>query len=718
MKRVNSIVIIGIILSSLCLPLKSKNTIRTTYNLNKNEWKFLRDEVKNAQKISFDDSKWLSVSLPHDYNGGVDKVHNDVFNGRYNSSLPEGESVMYKGPGWYRTQFNVDENTIGKRIFIEFEAVSLEAQVWVNGKEVGQHRGGYTAFSFDITDYVKYGKENTLAVRADNTNNPEIAPWIFDETKAFPYGFDFAVYGGIYRDVWLTITAPIKIEKVFNTPSCGGQGPAMLDINTIVKNYSKKEKNIKLTSIILDPEGNEVTTLTTKKTIQKGSKLSISQSESALGNIKFWSPKSPNIYTVKSTLSADGLDIDAFESVFGFRYFTLANNQAFSINGEKMLIRGINRHQDMEGYGYALPNEQHKLDAEILKNAGFNFVRHAHYPCDREFAKACDELGLMLWLEIPMSMSISDKPEFLKNCQSQLTEMIEQYYNNPSVIIWGLGNESDKRGKDEALTNKVIGDLDKLANKLDPTRPTIGCNFNFKSNQELVGIYSPQDWSGWYGGAISEYEPSEIIGEYGSDVEITYHTDAINDINLKHTPANNPKNWTQEYGALLHEYKIAKAEAQKDQFPGHFAWVAFDFASPRVDRKMNPIPFMNQKGLMMHDHKTPKDLYYLYQSMYRSAEDYPMLYIVSETWTDRWSEAGVKDVWAYSNCDSVVLYNDLEKEINYGSRTKNAGPLNNTRYQWDAVNVEYNIIYAEGWLNNSVVVRDTLLLNNLPNKNQ
>ena len=716
MKNKKRLLLIVSFLSIILLSFKPTEFIRTKYSLNNNEWKFIRQDVKNAYKVSFDDSKWLSVCIPHDYNGGIDLVHDDVFNGRYNPSLPESKSEMYKGPGWYRTTFIIDKKYLGKRIFIEFEAVSLEAQVWVNGKKIGQHKGGYTSFSFEITDFIKYDKINTLAVRSDNRNNDAIAPWIFDETKAFPFGFDYAVYGGIYRDVWITITDPVRIEQVLNTPTCGGQGPAMISIGTKVKNYTSKERFIKLTSTIIDPKGKKIATLSTKKTIAKNSELFIEQSESALGDIQFWSPDKPNIYTVKSILSYDNKEADANESVFGFRYYTLTNNQAFSINGKEMLIRGVNRHQDMEGVGYALANDQHRLDAKIIKDAGFNFVRHAHYPCDREFTKACDELGLMLWLEIPLSMSISENPEFLQNCKTQLAEMIEQNYNNPSVIIWGLGNESDKQGKNEALTNKVFSELDNLAKELDATRPTTGCNFHFASNQKLVDVYSPQDWNGWYGGAIHNYNPKEIIGEYGADIEITNHGEFNLDITKNHTPANNPRSWSQEYGALLHEYKISKAEENKDNFPGHFAWVAFDFASPRADRKMNPIPFMNQKGLMMHDHKTPKDVYYLYQSMYRTANEFPMVYIVSETWTDRWENEGAKDIWVYSNCDSVFLYNDLEKTISYGSRIKDSGPRNDTRYQWDSVLVKYNLLYAEAWYKNIMVATDTIILEHLQKK--
>ena len=369
----------------------------------------------------------------------------------------------------------------------------------------------------------------------------------------------------------------------------------------------------------------------------------------------------------------------------------------------------------MEGLGYALSNEQHWLDAKIIKEAGFNFVRHAHYPSDPAFTKACDELGLMLWLEIPLTGSTSEDPDFLENCKQQITEMIEQNYNNPSVVVWGIGNESDRSGASEAVSNQIFGEIVKAAKKVDQNRPITGCNFIYESNQKIVDVYSPQEWSGWYEGLLSNYKPRDIIGEYGADTHITNHSDEKFRLDSNYHAAQKPAFWSQEYGAFVHEYKVSVGESSRDLFPGHCVWVAFDFASPRADRMANPIPFMNQKGLILHDHKTKKDVYYFYQSTYRSAAELPMVYIVSHSWTDRWTEIGKKDIWVYSNCDSVELFNDYGS-LSFGKKIKNAGPRGDTRFQWDAADVKYNVLYAEGWYKNQVVARDTIILQNLPVK--
>lgn len=700
-----------IVLPFLFLSFSQLNTgfERVRFSLDKQVWKFKKADVKNGQKVSFNDADWLSVTIPHDFNGGSDGVNNDVFKGRFDFEYDPDARTMYKGPAWYRTNFTVEEKYKGKRIFVDFEAVSLEATVWINGKQVGNHQGGYTAFSFDVTDYVKFGKPNVLAVKADNSNNSAIAPWMADEKNSFPYSFDYAIYGGIYRDVWLTIAEEVKIENVFNTPVCGGQAPAVLTMNTKVKNYSKTEKQVLLTSVVYNPLGKEVTTLKRKKTIAAGETVNIQQSESSIGELFLWSPDTPQVYKVKSTLSMDGAEIDQFESVFGFRYYSLANHQPFMLNGVQTLIRGVNRHQDMEKKGYALSNEQHIKDAQLIKDAGFNFVRHAHYPCDPVFAQAAMEMGLMLWLEIPLTGSTSDNPLFLENCKSQLQEMIEQNYNNPAVILWGIGNESDRSGANENISNKVFGQLVKKAHELDPNRLVTGCNYQYKSNQDLVDIYAPQQWGGWYMDVISSYKPHEIIGEYGADIDMDIRTNEVFDVDKNYYAGGRPEFWSQEYGAFLHEYKVSIGEAYKDSFPGHCVWVAFDFSSPRLGRDSNPIPYMNQKGLMMHDHKTKKDVYYMYQSMYRKAGDFPMLYIVPGTWASKPEDAKNTSIWTYSNCDSVSLYNG-SKDFPLGTRIKNAGPRGDTRFQWDNVRINGDKIIAEGWFNNEIVARDTVVV--------
>jgi beta-galactosidase len=316
-----------------------------------------------------------------------------------------------------------------------------------------------------------------------------------------------------------------------------------------------------------------------------------------------------------------------------------------------------------------------------------------------------DRLGLLLWVEVPVTVGMSTDPDFLANAKSQLTEMIQQGYNHPSIFIWGVGNESDQNvgaaGLTEAYTNQVYTELNTLSHQLDATRPTTGCNFKYASNQKIVDAYSPQDWAGWYGGVYTSYNPSGLIGEYGADCDVGVHQE----------PAAAAQ-WSQEYACKLHEYFIAQGEAKKASFPGHFSYLMFDFASARQDRSTNPIKYMNQKGLLLAD-RTPKDVFYLYQSMFTDKTKAPMVYIVSHTWLNRWTAPAAKTVWAYSNCDEVELFNGT---TSLGVKTRTAGEhaTVKTRFQWDNAMVSNNLLKADCRVGGTVKATDSITLQNLP----
>jgi beta-galactosidase len=680
---------VAIMLFTQCGFLMSQSP-RVIESLNKSNWKFIRQDIANAEKANFDDSKWLKISIPHDWNGGIDGVHNDVFKG----------PSMYLGTGTYRSTFKVDEKYKNKRVSIKFEAVSLVADVWLNGSYIGKHRGGYTAFSLDITKDVLFGKENILAVKASNANDSTLAPWMKNPYGFFPFSSDYAVYGGIYRDVWLVINDALKIESETHSTSSVSEKSGIVNINTSIRNDLKQETKASLKTSILDKTGKEVKVINTPVTVAANATANIAIQVN-IEKPTLWSPESPYLYKTKSELIVNNKTIDVTESNLGFRYYTLKNGTGFKLNGKGVFLHGVNRHQDRQGFGYALTNEQHLEDVELIKSLGFNFLRHAHYPADEAVLDACDRLGIMVWLEIPVSTCIAPNNGFLESSKVQLVEMITEHYNHPCVIVWGLGNESDRSGAaSEAFCNYFFKELNILAHKTDSTRPTTGCNFNIDSNHAIPDVYAPQDWLGWYSGNLKDYSPSKMIGEYGADSHIPSHDENF-------VSNSNKQPWTQETACTISEYKVSLGESRKDSFPGQLVWVAFDFASPRTDRATNPIPFMNQKGLVAHDHKTLKDIAYFYRSYYTSAEKAPMVYIVSHTWENRISKPSVLNIWAYSNCDSVVLYNG-SKNISFGSRQRTAGPRNDTRFQWDNINITDALLIAEGYYKGKIVATDKL----------
>jgi beta-galactosidase len=677
---------------------------REKISINGLVWKFKKQDVAGAQAPAFDDAAWASIKLPHDFNGGIDGVNNDMFTG----------PGQYRGPAWYRTKFTVAAANSAKKVFIEFEGVALVADVWVNGTSVGQHKGGFTAFTFDITPYVNFGGDNVLAVRASSANDPTVAPWGFIPFGTYPTSYDYGVYGGIYRDVSLIITDKVTIEATFHSTPNVSAASSLVNVKSEVKNDNAAAMAVTLRTQVLDAQGAEIKIMETTQSIAAGQTSTFIQTSTAVANPHLWSPSNPYLYTVRSIALVNGAEVDRVENRLGLRWFEYKNGTSFKLNGQNLFLRGVNRHQDRAGCGYAMTNEQGVYDIALIKSAGFNFLRHSHYPADPAVMQACDSLGLMVWLEIPMTVCISTNPGFKTNVLSQVTEMVRQNYNHPSVIVWGVGNESDQdvgnaaNPLTEAYCNEVIRALNAQAHSLDSTRPTTGCNWKLTSDQNSVDVYSPQDWGGWYGGVYTSYNPSSMIGEYGADADINVHkeTGVLND-------------WSQEYQLRLLEYKVSKGEKNSATLPGQCVWIAFDFASPRKDRVIGPnsntISYMNQKGLFTYS-RTPKDAYYFYKSFQTSGTTSPMVYIVSHTWLGRWTAPATKNVWIYSNCDSVQLFNDYgTSSLSFGKRARTGGELGNTRFEWAAANVKYNVLYAIGYVNSQAVARDTIILKNLPN---
>jgi beta-galactosidase len=665
------------------------------------DWKFKKADVAGAQATAFVDAAWATIKLPHDFNGGIDGVNNDMFNG----------PSQYRGPGWYRTHFTVAATNSTKKVFLEFEGVALVADVYVNGTLIGQHKGGYTAFTMDITAAVNFAGDNVLAVKANSANDPTVAPWMNVPFGSYPTSYDYGLYGGIYRDVSLIITDKLKIEATFHSTPSLSAASSLIKNKVEVKNYDAAAKAVTLQTIVLDAQNVEVKRIESVQTIAASETFIFEQTSTALATPHLWSPSDPYLYTVRTIALVGGVEVDRVESKLGFRWFELKLSSPFKLNGSNLFLRGVNRHQDRAGFGYALTDEQTIYDIALIKSAGFNFLRHSHYPADPSVMRACDSLGIIMWLEIPMTVSMSTNPAFKTNVVNQLTEMVRQNYNHPCVVVWGVGNESDQNAGSaqlsEAYSNEVHSALNAQAHALDDTRPTTGCNWKLVSNHSKVDVYSPQEWSGWYGGNYVSYNPTQLIGEYGADAGINVHKE--------NGGANS--DWSQEYQCRLLEYKVSKGEQNADECPGHCVWIAFDFASPRTDRtiaKGNTIDYMNQKGLFTHD-RIPKDAYYFYKSFQTSGKTAPMVYIVSHTWLDRWTAPAAKNVWAYSNCDSVELFNDLgSASLSFGKRARTWGELQNTRYSWNNANVKYNVLYAIGYVGGQPVARDTIVLKNLP----
>jgi hypothetical protein len=491
---------------------------RSIQNFNQS-WKFKRADVTGADAKDFDDSSWDDVGLPHSF------------------SLPYFmSSKFYVGYGWYRKHFTVPAGWSSKSVFLEFQAAFDQAQVFVNGKAVGEHIGGYNGFSIDISSAITAG-DNVVAVRLNNNWNAQIPPITGDHT----------FQGGLYRDVNVVVTDPLHVTWYgtwVTTPTLATNSGASstVEIKTEVQNSRAAAVNATLETDILDRDGKVVASVTSQQPIDAGKTVTFEQTTPAITNPALWHPDHPTLYTARSQLSDETGTVDDFTTTFGFRWFSWSAKQGFSLNGSHYWIRGGNVHQDHAGWGIGVSDSALYRDVKLVKDAGMNFIRGSHYPKAPAFADACDELGILLWSEncfwggfgggpggwsyngsYPSTSADFDKYD--ANVLASLTDMIRIHRNHPSIIVWSMGNEDFFNGAGPA--DRVIALLKKevaLTHELDPA-PT-GRPAAIGGAQSKIGNTEPGtlgDVAGYNGDGVGYNDPGipNMVSEYGADVSST-----------------------------------------------------------------------------------------------------------------------------------------------------------------------------------------------------
>ena len=625
-------------------------------------WLYHEGGVSFAESVNFPDDAWQPVSLPHTWN-----VHD-----------PFDDVPGYRrGIGWYRKHLHLADNLKGKRLFLAFEGANQVADVYVNGAFAGRHRGGYTAFTVDITSLARFdgaGNENVVAVQVNNAHDPFIPP----------LSVGYALYGGIYRDVWLVATDPVHITLADH----GGPGvyvstPAVTrDSGTVVvrgavTNDGTTERQLRIVNTVLDATNTPVAQAALVVTAAGAGEASWSQTLPVIHAPHLWSPETPYLYTVRTDVYDGDVLRDRVTSPLGLRWYHFDPRQGFFLNGAKYTIRGTNRHQDYAGLGSALSNDLHVRDMEWIKQMGANFVRLAHYPQDPAVLEAADRLGLLIWEEIPVVNYITPAPEFTHDAEAMLREMIRQHYDHPSVIMWGTMNEVFLWSPEGARI-RVQGDttymryvrefaahMDSLARREDPTRVTTMA-VHMSGDYEKSGVaYISQVlglniYDGWYSGTFDGFGiqldkhharmPDRVIfvSEYGAEDD--YRVNSLEPERFDFSGT-----WMRRY----HESYLRQM-ASRPWLGGTAIWNEFDFSQPETG---GSIPYMNQKGMLTWDRK-PKDVYYLYKANWNPA---PMVYIASRGWTrrigtDSTRAAGTgpgtstQPVDVYSNLASVELF--------------------------------------------------------------
>lgn len=626
---------------------------RHTLTIN-DSWRFYKGECAAAADSAYNDKEWAEVQLPHTWNTDAYKVKD-----------------YYRGTGWYRRTLNIPAEWSGRQLFLKFDAASKAATVYVNGRRVGDHAGGYTAFTFDITSYVTPGKPNSLAVMVDNAR-----------TDIAPISADFTFFGGIYRDVWLTAVPKQHINLVdhgsdgvfVSTPQVT-ERQAMIAVRGSLKNDAKSKAAVELVNSVWHPDGHILHTSRQTIILPPGETRDFSTTMPPVANPLLWTPETPHLYKVVTVVRdrKTKAELDRTEHYAGLRWFSFDAGRGFFLNGKPYKLRGICRHQDQKPVGVAMTDEMHRRDFRLMKDMGANFIRISHYPQDDALLEMCDRMGMLAWEEIPVIDIVPDTPGYGDNCERNLREMIRQHYSHPCVVTWGYMNEillvTQRRYKTEAQLKPVLERTLQLAKRLekvlkeeDNTRVSTMA-FHGSDDYNRVGLSSITDivgwnlYNGWYGGSLSGFEqflasqhssqPGHpmIVSEYGAGSDRRLHS-------------MEPKafDFSMEYQQKYLEHYLPVLE-NTDYVCGGTHWNFIDFSSALRDESM---PRINNKGLVGSD-RTPKDVYYYYKAAWR--KDIPVVHIASRDWTSRTgishdAQPVMQPVKVYTNMAVVELFAD------------------------------------------------------------
>ena len=589
--------------------------MRQIYNFN-TKWGFSKEAVEAPTTMP---ERWNWVNLPHTWN---------------NIDGQDGGNDLYRGTAFYAKELEKMDLPKADRYFLEIQGANSSAILYVNGKKLANHDGGYSTWRVDITDVLE--DKNLFVFELDNSANDRV----------YPQNADFTFYGGLYRNVNIIAVNESHFDLEYYgapgikvTPEVVGEN-AKVEVEVFVKNV---KENQKLIYTLKDAEGNVV--------VEQETLASQTVASLEIENVHLWhGRKDPYLYTAEVYLKSEDEVLDNVSTRFGCRTFEIHPENGFILNGEEYPLRGVSRHQDRWGVGNALLKEHHDEDMDLICEVGATTIRLAHYQHDQYFYDLCDERGMVVWAEIPYIST--HMPNGRENTITQMKELVVQNYNHPSIVVWGLSNEITMHGdSDEDLReNHVI--LNDLVHEMDKTRlTTIACVSMCSMDNEYVQIpdvVSYNHYFGWYGGDTSQNGPwfDEFHAKY-PNIPIgcsEYGCEALN----WHTSNPEQGDYTEEYQAYYHEELIKQFFTRKYMWATH-VWNMFDFgADSRNEGGENG---QNHKGLMTFDRKYKKDSFYAYKAW---LSDDPFVHICGKRYVDRVEET--TKVTVYSNQPEVELF--------------------------------------------------------------
>lgn len=589
--------------------------MRHKINLNEN-WFFAKTDKMPTHILR----EWEAITLPHTWN---------AIDGQ------DGGNDYYRGTCMYARILEKPDMEPDGRAILEFLGAAMITEVYINGKKMTRHEGGYSTFCVDITEELK--EENLLCVSVDNSPNDLV----------YPQKADFTFYGGLYRDVSLITVSKnhFGLEEdgtpgIKVTPEVEGKHAVIL-AETWILGDGRVRFSIEGTQVQTEVEATE----------------GYACAELILNQVHLWAGvKDPHLYTLKAELLTEEHIMDEVSTRFGCRTFSFDKEKGFLLNGEPYPLRGVSRHQDRWGVGNALKPDMHKEDMELIKEIGANTIRLAHYQHSQEFYDLADEYGMIVWAEIPYITQ--HMPNGRANTLSQMKELITQCYNHPSIVCWGISNEITASGSvtEDMIENHRL--LNDLCHRLDKTRPTSMAHvFMLETDSSIIEIPDISSYNlyfGWYLGELEQNDtffdeyhekyPERIIGfsEYGADANLQFQT-------------ANPEvgDYTEQYQAMYHEHILRCIEKKPYLWATH-VWNMFDFAADGRDE--GGAHGVNQKGLVTMDRKLKKDAFYLYKAAWSKE---PFVHVCGSRYVDRMENITVIKV--YSNQPEVTLWLDGKK---------------------------------------------------------
>ncbi len=583
-------------------------------------------------KAKFDDSKWRTLNLPHDWAVELPFVHDEVQNSH--GYKPLGRRYPETSVGWYRRVFEIPASDLGRRIWVEFDGAFRDVLIFVNGCFIGRNDNGYAPFRFDLTDFLEYGAKNYIVARVD---------------ASFGDGW-FYEGAGIYRHVWLTKTDALHLGRWESTvrPKVSGRS-ASLDLGTVVLNEGDKPETVRVKWEFFDPSGKSVSSFKSlQKTIAPATSQEFttapnpyqSDASPVLTNPVLWSVESPNLYSAVITVEVDGKPRDAERVSFGMRTAVFDADKGFFLNGKPLKIQGTCNHQDHAGVGAALPDRLQWFRLGVLREMGSNAVRTSHNMPTPEWVEACDRMGMLMMCE---TRQMSSSPEGL----AQLETMVKRYRNSPSIILWSIGNEEWQLQGDMAEEGaKIAGTMVRRCHELDPTR-VVSAAVNGDNEK---GVSDAFDIIGFNYGLTRpdkyhKEHPKRPI--YGSETASAISTRGVYSTDpLRNTLSAYDVNHT-DWSELAEEWW--RFYATRDWEAGGFAWTGFDY---RGEPTPYGWPSINSQFGIIDMCGFPKDSYFYYKSWW-GAE--PVLHLFPH-WNFAGKEGEEIPVWVHSNLDEVELF--------------------------------------------------------------